>query len=73
MEKPENKAKVNLPDIWQVSIHDKALIRAVDKYGIPILSKLKNNEELNFKDTLVSKKKLMKRLEQICQYFNNHL
>ena len=61
-----SKSYAKVPDIWQVNVHDKALLKAVTKHGLPILSKLKNNEEFGFKDLLISKKKLLRRLELVC-------
>ena len=71
--KEDFKAKSQLPDHWVVEIHDKALLRAVALNGLSFLSKIKNNEDLGFKDILVSKKKLLRRLENLCLYFKENM
>ena len=38
-----------------------------------ILGKLKNNEEMGFKDIIVSKKKLLRRVENLCLYFKENM
>jgi len=67
------KAICQLPDHYVVEIHDKALLKAVAKFGLQILPKLKDNEELGFKDVIISKKKLLKRIEMLALYFKNNL
>lgn len=62
-----------MPDHWVVELHDKALLKAVATNGLQILSKIKNNEELGFKDILVSKKKLLRRVENLCYYFKENM
>ena len=41
-------------------------------HGLFILPALKNNEVLGFKDIIVSKKKLLKRVENLCLYFKEN-
>ena len=71
--KEEVKKESELPVNWEVEIHDKALLKAVSIHGIQFLSKLKNNDELGFKDILVSKKKLLRRVENLCLYFKENM
>ena len=42
-------------------------------HGLFILPALKNNEDLGFKDIIVSKKKLLKRVENLCLYFKENM
>jgi hypothetical protein len=37
------------------------------------LSRIKNNDEIGFKDILVSKKKLLRRVENLCYYFKENM
>ena len=56
-----------------MEIHDKNLLKAVSENGISFLSKLKENKEYGFEDVRVSRKRLQRRLEQLCFFFKNLL
>ena len=62
-----------MPDHYIVELHDKALLKAVHTFGLQILPKLKNNDELGFKDIICSKKKLIRRVENLCYYFKENM
>jgi hypothetical protein len=69
----EAREKCKLPETWKMEIHDKNLLKAVSENGISFLGKLKENKEYGFEDVRVSRKRLQRRLEQLCFFFKNLL
>ncbi len=62
-----------LPEEWICDKHDRYLLKAVSENGLSFLSKLKQNADYGFDNIGVTKKRLQKRLEQLCLYFKDHL
>lgn len=64
---------VKLPEEWQLDKHDKNLLKAVSENGLHYLSRLKDNTEYDFIGIRVTKKRLMKRVENLCKFFKDQL
>lgn len=54
-------------------MHDKNLLKAVSENGLSFLSRLKQNKEYDFDMIKISRKKLLRRVEQLCLFFKNLL
>ena len=70
---PEAKEKAELPEIWRQDVHDLNLLQAVAKEGLQVLNRLKGNNMWSFEDIYLNRKKLMRRLEQLCFFFKKLL
>lgn len=65
--------RAGLPPTWKVKDHDKQLIKWFSRYGLPILSKIKNNSEYGFEGISISKNKLLNRISVLATFFKDNL
>lgn len=71
---PEEFEAAKLPvDVWKFEAHDKSLLRAVSENGLNFLNKMKGNAEWGFSDITLSRKVLVRRVEQVCFAFKKIL